>query len=179
MWNKLSGTLSPLEINDLVLKKKILSMREHYDLENRNGAKLGEAEGNLFQLPAKFVIVDNNGSELMHFGGKVFSLRNQFTFYDNTGKELATIKKKLAKLIGQEYWVEKDGVEFMHIYGDFSNHDYQFQANGVQVASVHKKWFSIGDQLGLSITGDIDHRVIIGAAIVIEHLEVTARSGSS
>jgi uncharacterized protein YxjI len=171
----MSGPNSLLGINDLVLKKKILSVREHYDLEDVSGTKLGEADGNLLQFPAKFVVIDTNGSELMHLEGKVLSLRNQFTFYDNAGAELGTIKKKIVKLIGEEYWVEKDGREFMRIYGNFTEHDYQMQVNGVQVASVHKKWVSVRDQLGVSITGEADHRVIIGAVIVIEHVEVTER----
>jgi uncharacterized protein YxjI len=171
----MSGTNSLLGINDLVLKKKILSVREHYDLEDVSGTKLGEADGNLFQFPAKFVVVDTNGSELMRLAGKVLSLRNQFTFYDSAGAELGTIRKKIVKLIGEEFWVEKDGVEFMRIYGNFTEHDYQMQVNGVQVASVHKKWVSVRDQLGVSITGDVDHRVVIGAVIVIEHVEVTER----
>ncbi len=162
-------------VNDFVMKKKILSLREHYDLEDVTGTKLGEADGNLFQFPAKFVLIDTNGSELMHVEGKVFSLRNQFTFYDNAGAELGTMRKKLVKLIGEEYWVEKDGVEFMRIYGDFTEHDYQMDIDGVQVASVHKKWVSVRDQLGVSITGEADHRVVIGAMIVIEHVEVTER----
>ena len=171
----MSGPNSLLGINDLVLKKKILSVREHYDLEDVSGTKLGEADGNLFQFPAKFVVMDTNGSELMHLEGKVLSLRNQFTFYDNAGAELGTIKKKIVKMIGEEFWVEKDGREFMRIYGNFTEHDYQMQVNGVQVASVHKKWVSVRDQLGVSITGQADHRVIIGAVIVIEHVEVTER----
>jgi uncharacterized protein YxjI len=172
------GIKSLLEIRDFVLKKKILSLREHYDLEDVAGTKLGEADGNLFQFPAKFAVVDTNGSELMHLEGKMISLRNQFTFYNSTGGELGTIKKKIVKLIGEEFWVEKDGVEFMRIYGDFTEHDYQMQVNGVQVASVHRKWISVRDQLGISITGEVDHRVVIGAVIVIEHVEVTERSHS-
>jgi uncharacterized protein YxjI len=171
----MSSANSLFGINDLVLKKKILSVREHYDLEDVNGTKLGEADGNLFQFPAKFAVVDTNGSELMHLEGKVLSLRKQFTFYDNAGAELGSIKKKIVKLIGEEYWVEKNGVEFMRIYGNFTEHDYQMQVNGVQVASVHKKWTSMRDQLGVSITGEVDHRVVIGAVIVIEHVEVTER----
>jgi uncharacterized protein YxjI len=172
----MSDINSLLRINDLVLKKKILSMREHYDLEDRTGTKLGEADGNLFQLPAKFVVIDASGSELMHLEGKLISLRNQFTFYDNAGKELGTIRKKIVKLIGEEFWMEKDGVEFMRIYGNFTEHDYQMQVNGVQVASVHKKWISVRDQLGVSITGEVDHRMVIGAVIVIEHVEVSERA---
>lgn len=171
----MSGADSLISINDLVLKKKIVSVREHYDMKDRTGSKLGEADGNFFQIPAKFVVNDNTGSELMHVDGKVFSLRKQFTFYDNTGNELGTINKKLAKLIGQEYWVEKGGVQFMRVYGDFSGHNYSMQVNGVNVASVHKNWFSVRDQLGISITGEVDHRVVIGAVIVIEHVEVTEK----
>ena len=170
------GSNSLLEAKDLVLKKKILSVREHYDLEDVAGNKLGEADGNLFQFPAKFVVIDTHGSELIRLEGKVLSLRNQFTFYDDAGAELGTIKKKIVKLIGEEYWVEKDGVEFMRIYGDFTEHDYQMEINGVQVASVHKKWISVRDQLGISITGEVDHRVVIGAVIVIEHVEVSEKN---
>jgi uncharacterized protein YxjI len=171
----MSGANSLFETNELVLKKKILSVREHYDLEDRTGTKLGEADGNLIQFPAKFVVINTNGSELMQVKGKVLTLRNQFTFYDNAGAELGTIKKKIVKLIGEEYWVEKDRREFMRIYGNFTEHDYQMEIDGVQVASVHKKWVSVRDQLGISITGEADHRVVIGAVIVIEHIEVTER----
>lgn len=171
----MSNSNSLLEINDLVLKKKILSVREHYDLEYVNGTKLGEADGNLLQFPAKFVVIDVSGLELMRLEGKVFSFRNQFTFYDNAGVELGTIRKKIVKLIGEEYWLERDGVEFMRIYGNFTEHDYQMQVNGVQVASVHKKWVSVRDTFGVSMTGEVDHRVVIGAVIVIEHVEVSER----
>jgi uncharacterized protein YxjI len=63
----------------------------------------------------------------------------------------------------------------MRIYGDFTEHDYQFEVDGVLVASVHKKWITLRDQIGISITGEVDHRIVIGAVIVIEHIEVTER----
>ena len=89
--------------------------------------------------------------------------------------ELGTIKKKIVKLIGEEFWVEKNGVEFMRIYGDFTEHDYQFEVDGALVASVHKKWVTLRDQIEISITSEVDHRIVIGAVIVIEHIEVTER----
>ncbi len=163
------------EVNDLVMKKKILSVREHYDFEEVNSAKLGEADGAIIQVPPKFVVVDNHGQELMHLEGKMLSFRSQFTIYDNQGVELGTIQKKIVKLVGEEYWVEKNGVEFMRIYGDFTEHDCQMEVNGSPVASIHKKWVSLRDQIGISITGTVDHRVVIGAVVVIEHIEVTER----
>jgi uncharacterized protein YxjI len=162
-----------LDVNEFVMKKKILSLREHYDFEDIAGLKIGEADGNFVQIPAKFVVLDNHGAEIMHLEGKVISLRHQFTILGNHEEELGVIKKKIAKFIGEEFWVEKNGVEFMRIYGNFTEHDYQIQLNGQQVAAVHKKWVSVRDQFGVSITGEVDHRLIIGAIIAIEHVEVT------
>ena len=175
----MSQPSSLLEANDFVMKKKILSLREHYDFEDVTGSKLGEADGNLFQVPAKFTVFDNHGLEMMHLDGKVFSLRRQFTFHDAADEELGIIKKKIVKLIGEEFWVEKDGVEFMRIYGNFTEHDYKMEVNGVQVANLHKKWAAVRDTIGVSITGNVDHRVIIGAVIVIEHVEVTEKNSNN
>src|ERR1700694_4360501 len=56
------GIVSPaaaalLDARDIVMKKKIMSMREHYDFEDPSGRKLGEGDGNFFQVPAKFVVL--------------------------------------------------------------------------------------------------------------------------
>ena len=60
--NELSDVNPLLGIKEIVLKKEI-SMRfqltgqkEHYDREDRNGVKLGEADGNLVQFPSTFVV---------------------------------------------------------------------------------------------------------------------------
>jgi uncharacterized protein YxjI len=67
----------------------------------------------------------------------------------------------------------------MRIYGDFTEHDYRFEVNGATVAAVHRKWVSLQDEINISITGQVDHRVIWGAVIVIEHLEVNERHNNS
>jgi uncharacterized protein YxjI len=169
------GGSGPLEVNDIVMKKKILSLREHYDLEDRQGNKLGEGDGNFFQFPAKFQVLDNSRAEIMHVDGKLISLRRQFTFHDDTGNQLGEIKKKLLKLFGSEYWVEQNGIQLLRIYGNFVEHDYKFEMNKQLVAQVHKKWAAVRDTFGISISGKVDHRIVIGSAIAIEHEEVTER----
>ena len=65
----------------------------------------------------------------------------------------------------------------MRIFGNFTGLDYQIEVNDVQVGTVHKKWFSVRDQIGLSITGEaVDHRVLLSALIVIEHIEINKRT---
>ncbi len=157
------------------MNKKLLSLREHYDLQDRQGTYVGEADGNFLQLSAKFAVYDQTHSEVMHLQGKILSLRKEFAMYDPSGNQLGIIRKKLLRLVGSEYWLEQNGVEFMRIYGNFTEHDYQMAVNQVEVARVHKTWVSIRDQFNISITGDIDPRIVIGSAIVIEHEEVTEK----
>ena len=177
MVNELSEVNPLLAAKEIILRKKMISMIEHYDVEDRKGTKIGEAEGNLFQIRPKFVVKDINDSKLMYIEGKTFSVRREFSFYDNAGKFLGTMKNKLLKLRGQEYRLERNGTELMRIFGNFTGLDYQMEINGVQVATVHKKLFSMRDKIRLSITGEtVDHRIVLGALIVIEHIEVTKRS---
>ena len=171
--------LSLLEVNDFIMQKKILSAHEHYDFRDLQNNPLGQAEANLVQVPPKFQVRDVHDQELMNLQGKTLSLRHEFTFYTSDGQELGTIKRKIAKLFGEEFWVEKNGQEFMRIYGDFTEHQYQFEIAGTIVANVNKKWVTLRDQMGVSITGNIDHRIVIGAVIVIEHTEVTEKNSSS
>ena len=156
--------------------KKIVSLREHYDFQDRSGIKIGEGDGNLVQVPAKFVVYDQNMTEVMHLQGKIISIRKEFEMYDPSGKQLGNLKKKMIKLFGSEYWLEKDGTEYMRIYGNFTEHDYAMDVNKVQVAQVHKKWVSVRDQFGISVMGEVDPRLVIGSVIAVEHQEVTERN---
>jgi uncharacterized protein YxjI len=164
-----------LSTKDFVMTKKILSIREHYEFTSRDGARLGEGDGNFLQFPAKFVVLDANNSEIMHLNGKLLSIRREFDFYDPSGNLVGIMKKKLIKLIGSEYWVEKNGGDYMRIFGNFVEHDYRMEVDRVQVAQVHRKWVSIRDQFGVSITGNVDPRIVIGVVIAVEHEEVTER----
>ena len=103
MVNELSEVNTLLTAKEIILRKKMISMIEHYDVEDRDGTRIGEAEGNLFQIRPKFVVKDIYDSKLMYIEGKTFSLTMEFSFYDNAGKFLGTMKNKLLKLKGQEY----------------------------------------------------------------------------
>ena len=95
---KMSDPNFLFQTKDIVMKKKILSVREHYDFEDINGNHLGAAEANIIQVPPKFVVTDNHGQELMKLEGKMVSFRSEFAFFDDQGVELGIIQKKNCKV---------------------------------------------------------------------------------
>ena len=106
-------------------------------------------------------------------------MHNEFTIIDSLGVELGTLRKKLLKLIGEEIWIENDGKELMRIFGNLLEHDYTFESGGKTVAKVHRQWVSLRDQYGIPILENVDRRLVIGATIIIEHIEVAERRAQS
>ncbi len=186
---------SLLEVDELILRKKILSVRRHYDFFDRQGTKLGEADGNIVQVPLKFRVIDNHGLEIMHLQGKAFSQQRDYTFYSSSGEMIGIMKARLQK-DELQFWLERNGEQFMSIHREISTkpfleelvslpnpnelledmQNYVMEINGEPVAKVHIKWLvARRDQIDLSIIGEVDHRLIIGAVIVIEHVVVEGK----
>jgi uncharacterized protein YxjI len=178
---------SLLEAGELILIKKIISIRRQYDFMDRNGTKLGEADGNIAQVPPKFRVIDNHGVEIMHLQGKAFSKQKDYTFYSPSGEEIG-IMRAIFEKDELQFLVERNGEQFMFIHRELSSkplleelvtlpnpdeflrglQDYVMEIGGQTVARVHRKWLSVRNQIELSIIGEVDHRLIIGAVIVIE-----------
>ena len=180
---------SLLEADELILIKKIISVRRHYDFMDRQGTKLGEADGNIVQVPPKFRVIDNHGVEIMHLQGKAFSNQKDYIFYSPSGEEIGIMRASFEK-DELQFLVERNGEQFMFIHRELSSkplleelvtlpnpdeflqglQDYVMEIGGQTVAKVRRKWLSVRNQIELSIIGEVDHRLIIGALIVIEHV---------
>ena len=53
--------------------------------------------------------------------------------------------------------------------------NYVMEVDGQTVAKIHRKWPTLRNQIKFSITGNVDHRLVIGAIIVIEHVLVEGK----
>ena len=92
--------MSLLEANDFIIQKKILSAHEHYDFLDLQGNKLGEADGNLIQVPPKFAITDSHRVPLMQLQGKTLSLHREFTLYTPRRRGAGNNKEEGSERLG-------------------------------------------------------------------------------
>ena len=181
-----------LEANELILVKKILSVRTHYDFVDVQGKKLGEADGNLVQNPPEFTIFDSKDVEIMRLQREQLPKNKDYTFYSYSGEKIGTIKQ-ISGTDAAQFLVEKEGRQLMKIYPENSSKStleslvslptpeelfrpllkYIMEADGQIVATVQMKWRpTIRNQVELSIIGNVDHRIVIGGLIVIEQVAV-------
>lgn len=192
MMSKMSQSL--LEAKEFILTKKILSVRTHYDFLDLQGNKLGEAYGNLVQIPSKFSAFDSKGTQVIQIAGKAFSNDRTYTFYNSSGEQIGTIKAIFQKE-GSQFFVYKGERQLMHIHRQTSSKsaleslvslanpdellgpllNYVVEVDGQTVAMFHRKWPALRHQIVLSITGEVDHRLVIGSVIVVEHVDVEGK----
>jgi uncharacterized protein YxjI len=60
------------------------------------------------------------------------------------------------------------GPDDLEAQGDFLDHEYAFERQGVPVAQVSKQWFSWTDTYGVDIADEGDAVLILAAAVVID-----------
>lgn len=145
----------------------------------------------LFSFGDDFVIRDETGADAFFVNGKVFSLGKQLSFQDMQGNELAfikqkvlswgptyeiyrgdrhyaTVRKELFTFFKCSFTVDVEGPADLEAEGNLTDHEYEFNRDGVAVAAVSKEWFSIADTYGVDIAGGEDPVLILASTVVID-----------
>jgi uncharacterized protein YxjI len=187
-------TQNLLEANEFIIIKKILTVRRHYDFLDVQGNTIGEADGSMVQIPPKFNVFDSRGIEVMRLRGKVLSNDKIYTFYDSVGEQIGTIRE-IFQAGEVRFLVEKDGQQLMSIHRQPSSKstleslvslpnpdeflepllNYVIEVDGQTVAKFYRKWPAIRNKIKLSITREVDHRLVIGSVIVVEYVDVEGK----
>lgn len=142
----------------------------------------------LFSWGDKFFIYDQNGNERYRVEGKVFSLGKKLHLFDMLDHELVAIEQKLLSFL-PKYFIKRGGEvvaevvrEFTffkqnytvkgpdwQVKGDWFDHSYEItDAAGRTVASVEKKWFTLGDAYELCLADGVDEVIVLAVCLVID-----------
>ncbi len=150
-----------------------------------------EMKEQLFALGDDFTIRDETGREVFFVDGKAFTVGRQLSFQDMAGNELLFIRQRLmswgptfeilvggqvAALIKKElftfftcrFTVDVPGPNDLTAEGDFLDHEYAVQRGDKVVATITKKWFSLGNTYGVEVAEGVDDILILAATVVID-----------
>ncbi len=141
----------------------------------------------IFSWGDKFFIYDQNGNERYRVEGEVFSFGKKLHLYDMSGHELAFIEQKLLTFL-PKYYVYKQGARLAEVVkeftffkqryavnglgwsvkGDFFDHSYEVLDGDASVATVSKKWFTLGDAYELKLADGVDAVAVLAVCLVID-----------
>ena len=159
----------------LYIKEKFFSIPAHYSVYDERGEEAYTVDGEFLSLVNKRHIYDRRGNEVAFVQQKFFTLLPRFMVFVN-GVQVCEIVKEFT-FFRPSYHIE--GMDWV-IEGDFWAHDYGITSGGMQIAGIHKVWFSWGDAFEMDIDDRADTVTALAVILAIDAvLDAQASSAAS
>jgi uncharacterized protein YxjI len=151
------------------MRQSLVSIGDDDWIENGAGQRAFRVDGKAFRLRKTLVIEDAAGREAATVKEKLASVRDVMTI-ERGGETLATVKKALFTPLRERFDVEcSNGVKY-DVKGKITDHQYEFERDGNQVASVSKKWFRVRDSYGVEVGPNEDVALVLAATVAIDQM---------
>lgn len=145
---------------NLIIKQKILSWFDSYNIYDENGNVLYVVKGQL-SWGHKFIVFDSNGQELGCIKEKILSFLPIYEIYKNNNK-IGQIKRKFT-LFKPKFYCDLGGYE---IEGNVWERKYQIKKNNNIVATINKKFLSLSDTYIIETSKEESFNVLLIAIAI-------------
>lgn len=145
------------------VKQKFLSLKENFDIFDENGNVKYYVEGKFFSINNQFTLFDVSGNELYQISSEIFTLLPHYSLLKN-GQVIANIRKKFT-LFEDEFVIDELN---WHVHGDFYSHDFEITEGNKTIASIRKKWFTLGDSYEFDIADSSNVELVLAIIIMID-----------
>jgi len=159
-------------VPNYLIRKKLIALGDDFWVEDEAGERVFHVDGKVMRLRDTYVIETPDGQELLRIRERKLKLRKTLAI-ERRGDELATVSKALISPLRDKFTVELAGGHgTLEAKGDLFDHEFTIEwENGVRMAEVSKKWFSVRDSYGLSVEPDQDAVLALAIAVCIDALE--------
>ena len=144
----------------LMIKQRVFSFGEKFDIYDEQGNVKYFVKGELFSFGHKLHVYDMYDNEIGSVHEKVFSFPKQFEIIMG-GVPCGYITNQFTFFF-QKYDVDFNG---WHVEGDFLDWDYDVFANGRPTIHINKEWLSWGDTYTIDFENPEDE--LMGLMLVI------------
>ena len=124
-------------------------------------------DGKVFSWGDKLSFQDMHGNELAFIRQKLLSWGPTYEI-ESEGRLAAVVKKHLFTLFRCKFTVDVPGPDDIEAAGDFTDHEYDFERQGEEIAQVSKRWFALTDTYGVQIAERENDVLILACAVVID-----------
>jgi uncharacterized protein YxjI len=150
-----------------LIRERIFDLGDDFDITDESGQVVYHVDGKVFSLRDRLVIEDATGREVASVHRQLVSLRRTYTISIG-GQKAAEMKKKLFTPFVDRYTIDVPGPDDLQMRGDLLDHEYSIEQNGVEIASVSKRWLSLRDTYAVKVAADQDDLLILASVLALE-----------
>ena len=156
----------------LVLKEKVFTLKERFNVHRRAGTAALQRGGQVLLLGPSVRRGGCQRHARAHIQQKVLALLPRY-FITCDGMEEMELKGHL-NIIHPHYTLETPDGDW-EVRGDFLHHEYTIQKGEETIATVARKWFSFGDSYALDVAED---KNVVPALCVMVALDCIFEDGA-
>lgn len=155
--------------NAFQMREKMFAIGDDYWIENGAGQPMYKVDGKALRVRNTLVIEDTAGGEVATIREKMLTVRDVMNV-ERGGQPLASIRKAMFTPLRERFEIEgADGTTY-EVKGKITDHQYEFERDGRQVAEVSKRWFRVRDSYGVQVGADEDVGLILAAVVAIDQM---------
>ena len=163
-----------------VLNQKLLSLTGDLWIDDGQGNKAFEVDGQLLSLRGTHVLKDLNGQALYEIAKPLAPHVHKTITISRGGQTTATVQEAIFHLGGDKFQISVAGGLELTIHGDWMNREFQVKDQAGRVAIVvSRAWFSIHDGYGIQITPGFDVPLALAIVIALERVEAQEQGQES
>ncbi len=147
----------------LYIQQRIFTWGDRFSIYDEYGNEKYYVEGEVFTFGKKLHVFNSINEEVVFIQQKLLSFLPKYYIYRN-GSELAEIVKEFT-FFKHEYTVHGLGWQ---VHGDFLSHEFSITYGSRTIATVSKKWFTLGDAFEIIFGDNVDEEAALAVVLVID-----------
>lgn len=155
------------------IQQKVFSWKDRFSVKDGNGEDVFRIEGEFISIGKKLHMYDSSGREVFYIVQRIISFMPTYEIYAGNN-HVATVSKRIS-FFTPEYLVEGPG---WIVEGSLGAHNYRIRGGNGNVAVIKKAWVSFGDYYEISVGNDVNAKLAVAVAIVIDAVLASSDSAA-
>ena len=151
------------------MREKLLAIGDDFWIENGAGQRAFKVNGKALRIRDTLVFEDAHGHELLKIQERKLRVRDTMAIERN-GEKVATIRKAMITPLRERFTIDLERGGELKIKGNIVDHEYTFERDGHEVASVSKRWFRVRDTYGVDVAPGEDDVLVLAATVAIDQM---------
>ena len=157
----------------LLIRQKIFSWGERFEVKNEHDETVYRVEGELFSLGHKLHVYDNLDREVISIRQKPWSFKPRFFVYVD-GEQAAEIVREWS--FRPRYTIHGPN---WTVNGNLWEHDYSILEGEREIVSISKAWFTWGDFYTVDIREEKDKLLALAVVLAMDCVMASQAAAAS
>ena len=150
-----------------LMRKQLFAIGDDFWVEDESGQRVFRVDGKVLRIRQTFVLEDASGAEVATIRKKLVALRDTMEV-EHDGQVVARVHRAMFSPFRQRFNVDMSGASELVVQGNITDHEYEVRRDGVTVAEISKRWFSVRDTYAVDVAPEENVALVLALTVAVD-----------